>query len=144
VRIGWSEQLHRISGRLLVGFSSAARRAPALRTSRSAGDNVELIIVGGPDPRTRPEPTGHPGRGRQTGGYLAGVAPAGTGVVDLPAANRPLAEGERDRPVRGVPGSIHYRTLPGLRRDEVLRAPYGHAQAGAADPAEWWRLAAAG
>jgi hypothetical protein len=42
-----------------------------------------------------------------------------------------------------VPGSIHYRVLPGLRRDELLARPElaaGTATGGVA----WWRLAAVG
>jgi hypothetical protein len=37
-------------------------------------------------------------------------------------------------------GSIHYRVLPGLRRDEFLGEPAGPGQAAAAEvPDEWWR-----
>jgi hypothetical protein len=38
-----------------------------------------------------------------------------------------------------VPGSIHYRVLPGMRRDELIRAPH-LLDAGAPDGAAWWRL----
>jgi hypothetical protein len=46
-----------------------------------------------------------------------------------------------------VRGSIHYRVLPGLRRDEILRRPrvladaaQDTAQDEAHDAADWWRL----
>ena len=39
-----------------------------------------------------------------------------------------------------VPGSIHYRVLPGLRRGEFLARPQVLAGA-AADGAGWWRPA---
>jgi hypothetical protein len=42
-----------------------------------------------------------------------------------------------------VPGSIHYRVLPGLRRDELLQAPR-QLDARAPDAAAaWWQLVAA-
>jgi hypothetical protein len=41
-----------------------------------------------------------------------------------------------------VPSSIHYRVVPGLRRDEVLAAPELLAEAAPEDEETWWRLAA--
>ena len=38
-----------------------------------------------------------------------------------------------------VPGSIHYVVLPGLRRDELLRAPHLREAAAPGDAAAWWR-----
>ena len=38
-----------------------------------------------------------------------------------------------------VPGSIHYRVLPGLRREELLARPDLLAPPPAADAADWWR-----
>ena len=42
-----------------------------------------------------------------------------------------------------VPGSIHYRVLPGLRRDDLLRAPHLLDVTAPGDTAAWWRLVAA-
>jgi hypothetical protein len=39
-----------------------------------------------------------------------------------------------------VPHSIHYRVLPGLRRDELLRAPHLADAKAPGDAAAWWRL----
>ncbi len=39
-----------------------------------------------------------------------------------------------------VPGSIHYRVLPRLRRDDVLAEPDVLATTTPAEAAEWWRL----
>lgn len=39
-----------------------------------------------------------------------------------------------------VRGSIHYRVLPGLRRDEVLEEPDAVKGAAPEDSADWWRL----
>lgn len=44
--------------------------------------------------------------------------------------------------IGSVPGSIHYRVLPGLRRDEVLAAPQVLASVAPADEPAWWRLTA--
>lgn len=41
-----------------------------------------------------------------------------------------------------VPGSIHYRVVPGLRRDEVLDAPYLLNATAPTDATAWWRLVA--
>jgi len=41
------------------------------------------------------------------------------------------------------PGSIHYRVIPGLRRDDVLRDPQLLAGIDPEDGAAWWRLVAA-
>ncbi len=38
------------------------------------------------------------------------------------------------------PGSIHYRVLPGLRRDDVLADPTAIDRVGPAEPDAWWRL----
>ena len=38
-----------------------------------------------------------------------------------------------------VPGSIHYKVLPGLRRDDVLNEPHRLDAIGAVDVADWWR-----
>ncbi|MBM7504752.1 hypothetical protein ACFPER_16270 [Agromyces aurantiacus] len=40
-----------------------------------------------------------------------------------------------------VPGSIHYRVIPGLHRDAVLAEP-GLLEPSAGDSASWWRLTA--
>jgi hypothetical protein len=42
-----------------------------------------------------------------------------------------------------VPGSIHYRVVPGLRRDELL-ALHGLPRAEPDDPALWWQPVAVG
>jgi len=39
-----------------------------------------------------------------------------------------------------VPGSIHYRVLPGLRRDDVLADPRAIDRIAPDDTAAWWRL----
>jgi hypothetical protein len=39
-----------------------------------------------------------------------------------------------------VPGSIHYMVLPGLRRDDLLRAPHLLDATAPGDTAAWWRL----
>jgi hypothetical protein len=39
-----------------------------------------------------------------------------------------------------VPGSIHYRVLPGLRRDEALTEPHLFDAAAPDDREAWWRL----
>lgn len=39
-----------------------------------------------------------------------------------------------------MPGSIHYRVLPGLRLDAVLHDLRLLGAAAPADPATWWRL----
>ena len=39
-----------------------------------------------------------------------------------------------------VPHSIHYMVLPGLRRDELLRAPHLLDAVAPDDTAAWWRL----
>lgn len=42
--------------------------------------------------------------------------------------------------IGSVPGTIHYHVLPGLRRDELLKAP-GAVEVAAPDgDAAWWRL----
>jgi hypothetical protein len=41
-------------------------------------------------------------------------------------------------------GSIHYRVLPKLRRDDLLRDPAVLNRAGSADEPQWWRLVKAG
>jgi hypothetical protein len=38
-----------------------------------------------------------------------------------------------------VRGSIHYRVLPGLRRDELLARPDQLREQAAADPSHWWQ-----
>jgi hypothetical protein len=38
-----------------------------------------------------------------------------------------------------VPGSIHYKVLPGLGRDEVLNEPHRLDATAAIDVADWWR-----
>jgi hypothetical protein len=43
-----------------------------------------------------------------------------------------------------VPGSIHYRVLPGRRRDELLAAPDQLDAPAPEDAAAWWRLAEVG
>ncbi len=42
-----------------------------------------------------------------------------------------------------VPGSIHYRVIPGLRRDEVLDDPQLLAGISPEDGAAWWRVVGA-
>ena len=39
-----------------------------------------------------------------------------------------------------VPGSIHYRVLPGLGRDALLREPHLLDTVAPGDAAAWWRL----
>jgi hypothetical protein len=39
-----------------------------------------------------------------------------------------------------VPGWIHYRVLPGLRRDDVLTDPARLAKVAPVEPDAWWRL----
>ena len=41
----------------------------------------------------------------------------------------------------GVPSSIHYVVLPGLRRDEVLRDPQLLDGLESGSTQEWWRIA---
>jgi hypothetical protein len=41
-----------------------------------------------------------------------------------------------------APGSIHYRVVPGLRRDEVLAAPHLLDATAPTDTTAWWRLVA--
>lgn len=38
-----------------------------------------------------------------------------------------------------VPGSIHYRVLPGLHRDDVLQDPHVLDRRALDEPAAWWR-----
>jgi hypothetical protein len=38
-----------------------------------------------------------------------------------------------------VPGSIHYRVVPGLRRDDVLRDPHLLDGTATDEPTAWWR-----
>ena len=40
-----------------------------------------------------------------------------------------------------VPGSIHYRVLPGMRRDEFLRDPGAYGSTRVATGPDWWRPA---
>jgi hypothetical protein len=39
-----------------------------------------------------------------------------------------------------APGSIHYRVLPGLRRDDVLADPETIGRVAPVEPDAWWRL----
>jgi hypothetical protein len=41
-----------------------------------------------------------------------------------------------------VPGSIHYKVVPGLRRDDVLAAPHVLDAVATTDDATWWRVVA--
>jgi hypothetical protein len=43
-----------------------------------------------------------------------------------------------------VPGSIHYRVVPGLRRDAVLAAPHLLEAAAPTDENAWWRVVTVG
>jgi hypothetical protein len=42
-----------------------------------------------------------------------------------------------------VPGSIHYRVLPGQRRDAALADPHVFDAVTPIDPADWWRVVSA-
>jgi hypothetical protein len=42
-----------------------------------------------------------------------------------------------------VRGSIHYRVLPGLRRDEIIERPAAPGGNAVPDAADWWRLVGA-
>jgi hypothetical protein len=41
-----------------------------------------------------------------------------------------------------VPGSIHYRVVPGLRRDDVIETPHLLDAVAPAEAAAWWRVVA--
>jgi hypothetical protein len=45
--------------------------------------------------------------------------------------------------IGSVPGSIRYRAIPGLRRDEVLASPHVLDAVAESDQQAWWRLVAA-
>jgi hypothetical protein len=42
-----------------------------------------------------------------------------------------------------VPGSIHYRVLPGEHRDAVLADPHAFDGVAPVGPTDWWRVVSA-